>query len=399
MKNIIEYILLLLIIFNFSEIVLSEEIATSLSVEKTTNDYKAAETILKESESTDKKNKNSQATEPKFSNVLLDEQKTIMRNFHRKELTVNEKENYYKIAQNNISRKEISSFEKYVWELIAGACKDKHFDVSSKCEKALNAKMSIEDKSSIRLFMARMDSYLNERRMLDTYREAIKLDAKNYEWIKENRYFPEIEKKYLFCLTLNPQDAQILEKLGDYYESLAIRPSIENPFYSKKDRDKLAKALINYGQALKINPKIETVHKKIIDIHEKNKDIDNTVSTATRALNVNPSNTYFLNALGDVYYIRGGSHVNDSVNYYERSLAIDENQVKVWKLLGLIYETRKNKSKSVKCYVKCLELGGTIGNAEFVDGNLITDDIIIKDSSDYRKSALDEYRKMQMGKK
>ena len=115
--------------------------------------------------------------------------------------------------------------------------------------------------------------------------------------------------------------------------------------YKKKNYDT---SILNYKEALKINPSDEVTLLKIGNVYKLKDDEKNAIDFYKKAIFVNPSYADGWFNLGLVYASQ--KNVAESKKCFERVIKLETDYAYAYYALALAYETENNKEEAVKNY-------------------------------------------------
>ena len=115
--------------------------------------------------------------------------------------------------------------------------------------------------------------------------------------------------------------------------------------YKKKNYDT---SILNYKEALKLNPSDEVTLLKIGNVYKLKNDETNAIDFYKKAIFVNPSYADGWFNLGLVYASQ--KNVSESKKCFERVVSLDADYAYAYYALALAYETENNKKEAVKNY-------------------------------------------------
>lgn len=178
----------------------------------------------------------------------------------------------------------------------------------------------------------------------------------------------EALKRYLLAESLNPQDSEIKSNIAgiyfdrdeylqaeEYYEkALNIHPKNANILLNKgvllQHLKRFQEALNLYDKAIENSPRFVRAINNKAAILDHLGQYELAESTYKKALLIEPKNIEVLNNLGSINRKRNPV---EALNYYEKALKIDANNIIVNFNKANVLQDMGDYDEAVKCYEKC----------------------------------------------
>ena len=122
-----------------------------------------------------------------------------------------------------------------------------------------------------------------------------------------------------------------------------------NEFVQQKE---YKKAIKEYENALKMNPKSAKAHLLAGLTYANAGDLDKAIQFSQYALTIEPSFAAY-NNLGLIYANKG--ELEKSVEMYEKALKLNPTSYRAWYQLGLVYAGKADFKKAIEAYSKTIE--------------------------------------------
>ncbi len=184
--------------------------------------------------------------------------------------------------------------------------------------------------------------------------------------------FDEAKRECLTALSIDPNFQQarhnlgnILYKMGNFNEALAqfevntrrgfaldfYRPVVAQ-IYLKQGEYK--KAIIEYRNALKLEPKSVELHNNLGIAYQKDQQFEEALKAFQTALQLNPNYAQTYNNMGNVYESLGD--FQNAQKYYERAIELKPDLADAYNNLGILYGKQGNLERSVKILKQALKI-------------------------------------------